>query len=69
MLIKGSINYSLTDHPQLSRVWIKTGDSRMPLKSVWIDESKLRRFGREFRGSTHQGQMRELAEDHLVLAA
>jgi hypothetical protein len=28
-------------HPQLSRVWIETGDPRTPLKSVWIDEPEL----------------------------
>ncbi len=27
--------------PQLSRVWIETGDPQMPLKSVWIDEPEL----------------------------
>ena len=28
-------------HPQLSRVWIETGDPQTPLKSVWIDEPEL----------------------------
>jgi len=52
--------------PQLSRIWIKTGDLKMPLKSVWIDNDRLSRFASEPCTPEHQT---ELAEDHLVLAA
>jgi hypothetical protein len=42
MLYKDKIKNLSAVYPELARVWIKTGDSRMPLKGVWIDESKLR---------------------------
>jgi hypothetical protein len=43
--------------PPLSRVWIKTEDPRIPLKSVWIDEVALHTMATEES---------ELVEDHLV---
>ncbi|HZP24448.1 MAG TPA: hypothetical protein VFB04_13440 [Terriglobales bacterium] len=52
--------------PQLSRIWIKTGNPKMPLKSVWIDNAQLSRFANEACTAEQQS---ELAEDHLVLAA
>jgi hypothetical protein len=33
--------------PQLSQVWIETGDPQMPLKSVWIDEPELHSMATE----------------------
>lgn len=54
--------------PQLSRVWIKTGDPRMPLKSVWISEPVLRNFAEGDR-QLSETELAEFAEDHLVAAA
>ncbi len=68
MLIKGRTNYSAVT-PQLARMWIKTGDAKRPLKSVWINESKLHDFGEELSAATHDEEDRELADDHLALAA
>ncbi len=41
MLYTNGIRNMTTVYPPLSRVWIKTEDPRMPLKSVWIDEVAL----------------------------
>jgi hypothetical protein len=61
---------NLTDcYPQLSRVWIKTDDPRMPLKGVWINEAALRSGTEEHREASCDTQTAELAEDHLLLAA
>jgi hypothetical protein len=68
MLIKGRANYFAVT-PQLSRVWIKTGDPKMPLKSVWMNESKLHGFGEELTAASHGEEDCELADDHLILAA
>jgi len=69
MLYTYKIKSLVTIHPRLSRVWIKTGNPRMPLKSVWIDESKIRGLGREFCAAERHNDSNELAEDHLALAA
>jgi len=67
MLIKGRTNYAFNVNPKLSRVWIKTGNSRLPLKSVWIDESKLHVCDGEFCSANHESDSCDDA--HLVLAA
>ena len=69
MLFQIKNNRPATVNPQLSRVWIKTGNPRMPLKSVWINEAKLRGFADQGRAAARECASRELAEDHLVLAA
>jgi len=57
MLYTNRIKNLTAVYPPLSRVWIKTGDPRMPLKSVWIDEVAL------YTMATEES---ELVEDHLV---
>ena len=59
-------DFPVAIHSQLSRVWIKTGNPRMPLKGVWIDEAKLKAPGNEACVAEPET---ELAEGHLVLAA
>jgi hypothetical protein len=66
MLLTTRINNLTMVRPTLSRVWIKTGNPRMPLKSVWIDELNLHRLaGEDCTGN----DVVELAEDHLAFAA
>jgi hypothetical protein len=69
MLHKDGIKNLSAVYPELARVWIKTGDSRTPLKGVWIDESKLRHLQNEPCQTNGENQTAELAEDHLALAA
>ncbi len=59
----------LAGNPQLSRVWIKTGNPKLPLESVWFNDAKLRAFGSDVRSAERESESPELAEDHLVLAA
>ncbi len=63
------INNSITMYPQLSRVWIKTGDPRIPLKGVWINDCRLRRIAGAACASPRESETTELAEDHLPSAA
>lgn len=43
MLFTTRINNLVTAYPKLSRIWIKTGNPKTPLKAVWINESQLSR--------------------------
>ncbi len=58
-----------TVNSQLSRVWIKTGNPKMPLKSVWIDETKLHTDTAKFVLAAHESEAQELTDDHLAFAA
>jgi hypothetical protein len=69
MLFLVNNNVPTTVHPQLSRVWIKTGDPKLPLKGVWIDEAQLRGFASRASVADRESETRELAEDHLPVAA
>jgi len=69
MLLTTRINNLTAMYPQLCRVWIKTGDPRMPLKSVWINDSRLHRVADEACASPRESETTELAEDHLLAAA
>ena len=69
MLFQITNNFQANRNPQLSRVWIKTGDAKMPLKGVWTNDAKLRSFANEVCVEDRDGESRELAEDHLALAA
>ena len=66
MLYKDKIKNLTAIYPELSRVWIKTGDPRTPLKGVWIDESQLRQT---MSVAEDDNETAELAEDHLAFAA
>lgn len=66
MLYRTRIKNLTAAYPKLSRVWFKTGNPRMPLKSVWIDEAKLHAVADEFSGS--ECESAERTEDHLALA-
>jgi hypothetical protein len=58
----------LNARPQLTRVWINTGNLRTPLKAVWLDDAKLRSVANS--DCTYQfDQTAELSDDHLPLAA
>ena len=56
-------------YPKLSRLWIKTGDPRTPLKGVWIDDSKLHRVMNDVHAAQRDNEPAELEDDHLCLAA
>lgn len=62
-------NHVLDARPQLTRVWIKTGDQRMPLKAVWLDEAKLRSVANADCMDHFEDEAAELTDDHLCLAA
>jgi hypothetical protein len=61
--------HNLATSPDLSRVWIRTGDPKFPLKAVWINQSQLRRTVSETFSSDLSSEAPEFAEDHLALAA
>jgi hypothetical protein len=69
MLFKHKIQTPTAAYPRLCRVWIKTGNARMPLKSLWIDESKLDGSAGETGASTAETENSEYADDNLRLAA
>ncbi len=68
MLLTNKINHLTAIYPQLTRVWIKTGDPRTPLKGVWIDESRLHRVADQACASSRESETTELTEDHLLAA-
>ena len=68
MLLTTRIDNLTATHPQLSRVWIKTGDPRMPLKALWINESRLHAFANGACAAARESESTELAEDHLLAA-
>ena len=70
MLFTTRINNLVTACPKLSRIWIKTGNPKAPLKAVWINESQLSRV-LDDAGAAMQTDdaAADLAEDHLSLAA
>ncbi len=69
MLYTDRIKNLTAVYPQLCRVWIKTGDPRMPLKSVWMNESALHELSSGNGVMKCDSETTELAEDHLSLAA
>jgi hypothetical protein len=69
MLFMVKSTYAFNIKPQLSRVWIKTGNPRMPLRSFWIDEGKLHDHTAKAFVSACESDTQEHAEDHLILAA
>ncbi len=69
MLFTTRMNNLVAACPRLSRVWIKTGNPKTPLKAVWINESQLSRAMNDPCATMHEDAPAELAEDHLCLAA
>ncbi len=69
MLYTDRIKNLTTAYPKLSRVWIKTGDARTPLKSVWISESALHKAVNQSFAAPRESETAELTEDHLLCAA
>lgn len=65
MLYTDRIKSLSTVYPKLSRVWIKTGDGRTPLKCVWMDEAKLNTSGSADFPREYES---EFAGEHLALA-
>ncbi len=68
MLLTNKINNLTAMYPQLSRVWIKTGDPKTPLKGVWINDSPLHRIADQACASPRESETADLAEDHLLVA-
>lgn len=69
MLYTDRIKNLTAAYPKLSRVWIKTDNARLPLKSVWISESALHNAVNENCFAQSDTETPELTEDHLLLAA
>lgn len=69
MLYTDRIKNLVAAYPHLTRVWIKTGDPRLPLKGVWLDESKLNQAAHEAPAGDGEKQIADLAEDHLMWTA
>ena len=67
MLYTTRINNLVTAHPRLSRIWIKTGNPKTPLKAVWINESQLSRVLNDTGAVVCDDDAAELAEDHLSI--
>ncbi len=68
MLYTTRINNLVTAYPKLSRIWIKTGNPKTPLKAVWINESQLSRAMNDPCAAIHDDVPAELADDHLIAA-
>jgi hypothetical protein len=68
MLFTTRINGLVTAQPRLSRIWIKTGNPKTPLKAVWINESQLSLAVNNAGAAPHDDYPAELPEDHLSLA-
>jgi hypothetical protein len=56
-------------YPRLARVWIKTDNPKLPLKSVWMDESQLASESAQSCGPENEGTTAEVADEHLLYAA
>ena len=69
MLLKNRIDTWTGSYPNLSRVWIRSGDPKTPLKGVWIAESRLHRLAEEACASPRESETVDLADDHLLLVA
>jgi hypothetical protein len=69
MLYTTRINNLVAACPKLSRIWIKTGTPKIPLKAVWINESQLRRVVNNLPQCAGEEKPSALAEDHLWMAA
>ena len=69
MLYTDRIKNLAAVYPKLSRVWIKTDNPRMPLKSVWISETALHRALDQSHSPQCRAETAELAEDHLLCIA
>jgi len=69
MLFTTRTNNIVTAYPKLSRIWIRTGNPKTPLKAVWMNESQLSRAMNDTCAALHDDSPAELAEDHLYLAA
>ena len=68
MLFTTRMNNTVTAYPKLSRVWIRTGDPRTPLKGVWINESKLDCVIDDVHAARHDDEPAELSDEHLCPA-
>lgn len=69
MLYTDRIKNLTSAYPRLSRIWIKTDDATLPLKSVWISESALHDAVDKGWGTKSHPETAELTEDHLAWAA
>ena len=69
MLFTTRINNLVAAYPKLSRIWIKTGNPKTPLKAVWINESQLHRVVNNLSQCDCEDKPSALAEDHLWIAA
>jgi len=69
MLFTTRINDLVTAYPKLSRVWIKTGDLRTPLKGIWINESKLHAVMNDVCAPARDDEPAKLSDEHLCFAA
>lgn len=69
MLFTTRINNLVAAYPKLSRIWIKTGNPKTPLKAVWINESQLHRVVNNLPQCDSEDKPSALAEDHLRMAA
>jgi len=65
MLFTTRINNLVTAYPRLSRIWIKTGNSKALLKAVWINESQPSRVMNAVPAAAHDEDAAELAESDL----
>jgi hypothetical protein len=65
MLYTDRIKNLTTWYPELTRVWFKTDDPKMPLKSVWINEAALRESGGDGEQAQGGAETADVVEDPL----
>lgn len=68
MLYTDRIKNLMSAFPELTRVWIKTGDPKMPLQGVRISDSAFRSLAEE-PGSSCEAEAADVSDDHLLLTA
>ena len=55
-------------HSRLTRVWIRTENPNLPLKAVWINESRLQPSFDQTSGEADSSII-DISDEHLALAA
>jgi len=69
MFYKDRIRNIVAAYPKLAAVWIKTGDERLPLKQVWMNESQIFAQPEQSELFTTESETVEQSEDHLAVTA
>lgn len=66
MFYKDRIKNIVAAYPKLAAVWIKTEGERLPLKQVWLNESRIFAQPEYAEVSRMESETVEQSEDHLA---